>query len=183
MKSILGKKQVLLAVLVVALGVAVYLNYYFSANDLKTAGASVSATSSKNLGDAKYVNNPTTVSGSVVNTSDYFVQARLNRDTDRKEALAVVNEVINNVKVNSDAQKEAAKSVAAIAEAINQESSIESLIKAKGFSDCIVYINGENCNVVVRTASLTDAQALQIKDIVVAQSNVVAQKVNIVTVK
>lgn len=183
MKSILGKKQVLLAALVVALGVAVYLNYYLTANSPKAVGANASSTSSKNLGDAKYVNDPTAVSGAASNTSDYFKQARTNRDNDRKQALAVVNAVINNVKVNSDAQKEAAKSVAAIAAAINQESNIESLIKAKGFSDCLVYINGDNCNVVVRTASLTDAQTLQIKDIVVAQSNVVAQNISISMVK
>lgn len=33
MSGIFGKKQVLLAVLVVALGVAVYLNYYFSGTE------------------------------------------------------------------------------------------------------------------------------------------------------
>ena len=51
MSNIFGKKQVLLATLIVALGVAVYLNYYFSnQSPVIDTGASVSDTS-KNMGD------------------------------------------------------------------------------------------------------------------------------------
>ena len=50
----------MLAVLVVALGVAVYLNYFSSQNPL-TAEADTSTSKSGNLGDAKFVDNPSTV--------------------------------------------------------------------------------------------------------------------------
>lgn len=57
-----------MAVLVAALGVAVYLNYYFSVQqpDVLEAGADTTTTTAseaddgKNLGDAQYVNNPST---------------------------------------------------------------------------------------------------------------------------
>ncbi len=185
MSGIFGKKQVLLAVLVVALGVAVYLNYYF-ANNSPSIDTNASLTSSKNLGDAQYVDasnvvgtQPTTAASS----SDYFVQAKLNRQTARQEALDIISEAINNVKATEETQKEALEKAAAIAAHVEQESKIESLIKAKGFADCVVYIEDDNCHVVVQSEELTPAQALQITDIITAQSDIVAQKINIVTVK
>ena len=59
---------------------------------------------------------------------------------------------------------------------------IHRLVKAKGFSDCVAYIEEDACNIVVRSADLKAAQALQITEIVTAQSNIVAQNVKIVTV-
>ncbi len=192
MSGIFGKKQVLLAVLVVALGVAVYLNYYFSAQNPPVTDVNASTSSSKNLGDAQYVNNGSTTtpptggeSGTTTTTgdpNDYFVQARLNRENARQEALDIIRDLMNDVKASEQTQQDALAKAAAIAAAVEQESKIESLVKAKGFSDCVVYIEGDSCNVVVRSANLDAAQALQITEIVTAQSNVVAQNVKIVPV-
>lgn len=52
-------------------------------------------------------------------------------------------------------------------------------IKAKGFADCVVYIEGENCNVVVKADSLQPQQTIQITEIVTAQSKIVAQNIKI----
>ena len=192
MSGIFGKKQVLLAVLVVALGVAVYLNYYFSAQNPPVADANASTSSSKNLGDAQYVNNgstttpPTGGESSAAATTgdpnDYFVQARLNRENARQEALDIIRDLMNDVKASEQTQQDALAKAAAIAAAVEQESKIESLVKAKGFSDCVAYIEEDACNIVVRSADLKAAQALQITEIVTARSNIVAQNVKIVTV-
>ena len=117
MSGIFGKKQVLLAVLVVALGVAVYLNYYFSAQNPPVADANASTSSSKNLGDAQYVNNGSTTtpptggeSGAAATTgdpNDYFVQARLNRENARQEALDIIRDLMNDVKASEQTQQDA----------------------------------------------------------------------------
>jgi stage III sporulation protein AH len=57
------------------------------------------------------------------------------------------------------------------------------LIKAKGFADCVVYIEGEKCNVVVPGETLTSQQTAQITEIVLAQSKVKSQNITIVPVK
>ena len=188
MSSIFGKKQVMLAVLVVALGVAVYLNYYFTSQSPIAAGTSTS--SSGNYGDAHFVDNKSTVTTpgktgttKAADPSDYFVQARLNRETARQEALDIIRDLINDVKGSQKTQEQALEKAAALAAAVEQESKIENLIKAKGFKDCIAYIEGDKCNIVVRSEDLKAAQALQITEIVTAQSKVVAKNVNIVTVK
>lgn len=190
MKTSFGKKQILLAVMVVALGVAVYLNYYFSVQSPPITDTDAAASISGNLGDAQYVNaeSATTVDDQSAETAaedpnDYFVQARQNRETARQEALDVVKDLMNDVKANDDTQKQALEKATAIAAAIEQESKIESLIKAKGFSDCVAYIENDKCNIVVRSDGLTPVQALQITEIVTNQSNIVAKNVNIQPVK
>ena len=188
MKQLMGKKQLLLAVLVVALGAAVYLNYYFSLGEPKmTTGGNnpVSDTAgdtTKNLGDSQYVNGPE-ATAPPENPEDYFVKARANRKAAREEALDIIEDLLSDVKNNEQIQQEALARGAVIAAAVEQESKIESLIVAKGFADCVVYIEGEKCSIVVRCEGLTPVMAVQITDIVTSQSNVVAQNVNIVTVK
>jgi stage III sporulation protein AH len=188
MSGIFGKKQIMLAVLVLALGVAVYLNYYFSTRNPITTDASA-ITSSKNLGDAKFVDNPSAVEPSgktgdkAADSSDYFAQAQKNRENARQEAIDIIRDLINNAKANKETQQQALEKAAAIAAAVEQESKIESLIKAKGFQDCIAFIEDDQCSVAVRAAELNEAQALQITEIVTAQSKVPAQNVRIVTVK
>lgn len=189
MTRIFGKKQVLLATLIVALGVAVYLNYYFSSQQPPTTnvnGQPTSSTSSThNMGDAQFVGNSSVVSSpeSIADTNDYFVQARLNRESAREEALDIVKDMMNDVKATDEVKKQAAEKAAAIAQAVEQESKIESLIKSKGFEDCVVYIEGENCSVVVRSEGLKPQESVQITEIVTTQSNIVAQNINIGTVK
>ena len=186
MGRILGKKQILLAVLVVALGTAVYLNYYFSLQEQPVAstGTGNSSDPLKNLGDSQYVNSPTDVQEvAETNPDDYFVKARANRTAAREEALDIIKDAIGDVKNSEQLQRESLEKAAKIAAAVEQESKIESLIKAKGFADCVVYIENEKCNTVVRCDGMTPAAALQITDIITSQSNIVAQNVNIVTVK
>ena len=188
MTRIFGKKQVLLATLIVALGVAVYLNYYFSSQQPPTTdvnGRPTSSTSSRNMGDAQFVGNSSVVSSpeSTVDANDYFVQARLSRESAREEALDIVKDMMNDVKATDEVKKQAAEKAAAIAQAVEQESKIESLIKSKGFADCVVYIEGENCSIVVRSEGLKPQESVQITEIVTPQSNIVAQNINIGTVK
>ena len=87
MNMIIRKRQITLAILVVALGVAVYLNYHFAdkSNVLDTTNQ---LESGENLGEAKYVNSTGEAEevSKKVNT-EYFTQAKLNRQQTHDEAL------------------------------------------------------------------------------------------------
>ncbi len=187
MKSIFGKKQVLMAALVLALGLAVYLNYFFSLEspNVSTGGkTATTTTSTRSLGDSQFVNNTTTKQETTTTTgSSYFTEARKNREKAREEALGILQETLANVKATDAMKKEAASKAEAIAKAVEQESKIESLIKAKGFADCVVYIENENCSVVVQSDGLKPQETLQITEIITSQSNVKAENISIITVK
>lgn len=191
MKRFFGKKQVLIATLAVALGLAVYLNYYLAQTELKTDTANGAAsdkttvtTVGGNLGDSQYVNGTTTLpNGESVNSTlteaPYFKQARENRAAARAESLQVLQEMVNDVNSSQAVIDDATQKILAVAQAGEQESKIESLVKAKGFTDCVAYIEGDNCNVVVQAEGLTAAQTLQITEIITAQSAVKSENIKI----
>ncbi len=178
MAKFFGKKQVVLGTLIVALGVAVYLNYYFSDGTFVTPSTQNSTTHStapdNALGNAMNVNSSATA---------YFEQARENREDAREEAVEMVKDILNDVKITDAEKAAAAVQVAQIAKAIEQESKIEELIKAKGFADCLVFIEDDKCSVVVKIEELTAQDAAKISQLVTAQSDVLAQNINIMAVK
>lgn len=192
MKRFFGKKQVLIATLSVALGLAVYLNYYFAQNDWKAepsdGSGTTTTTTGGHLGDSQYVSGTTTTPhGADANTTavqtPYFQQARASREAARAESLQVLQELVNDVKSSQAVIDDATAKILSVAEAGEQESSIESLVKAKGFADCVAYIEGTNCNVVVQSDELTAAQTLQITEIVTAQSGIKTENIKISSVK
>ena len=179
MKKFFGKKQLLFGTLVLALGMAVYLNYYFAQSPnglLDTPAQQQQEEQDKHLGDALNVN------ASAEEEEDYFEQARENREAAREEATETVKELLSNVKATDEQKAEATKQVLSIASAMEQESAIENLIKAKGFQECVVYIHEDKCSVVVSAEALTVQDTAKITQTVTAQSGISAQNVNIITV-
>ena len=180
MKRFLGKKAVLLGALVVALGVAIYLNYFLADNPTQPIGGGVSVQQSagdKTLGEAINVN------AGVTSSSGYFVNARNSREQSRAEAVETVKELLNDVKATDEQKQMATAEAIAITKAIEQENSIETLIKAKGYADCVVYIADGSCSVVVQCDNLTTQDTAKISQIVTSQADISAQNINIVTVK
>lgn len=184
MKHWFGKKQVLLGVLVVALGLAVYLNYHFATQNplTTTSSATAKTTVQKNLGDSKFVGATTAKNGTAA-TAEYFATARKNRTAARDEAVEIIEDILAQPTVTDELSKQASEKLAALTDAIKQESDIETLLTAKGFSECLVFIDGDSAHVTVRAPKLTEKQSVQILDLVTAHSNVPAEKVNIVSVK
>jgi len=186
MKKFFGKKQVMIATLAVALGLAVYLNYYFAQQELplrEDTATNATRYTGDNLGDSQYVNGSATANSETDPTapasSPYFRQARESRQAAREESLQMLRDLANDVTASQQTVDETAEKIVAVAAAVDQESKIESLIRAKGFEDCVVFIEGENCNVVVQSDGLTPAQTLQISEIVTAQSSVKSENIKI----
>ena len=182
MAKFFGKKQVVLGTLVVALGAAVYLNYYLAQQPAGTPSTDAPTTQStvpdKELGEAINVN-----SGTVQTAQQYFEEARKNREESREEATELIKDVLNDVKADDEQKQAVALQVAAMAKAIEQESKIEELVKAKGFANCIAYIEGDRCSLVVQSEGLSVQDTAKISQIVLAQSGIGAENINIVPIK
>lgn len=137
-KKIFGKKQIIMAALLLALGGAVWLNMQYSGaagGFVNTGGAS----SGKNLGDTKYVGNVS--GGSAVQTAadtDYFKTAAAERKKTRDEAISLLEETLKNISADNTLKQKAADTMAIIADRMEKETSIETLIKAKGFEKVLV---------------------------------------------
>ena len=190
-----GKRQVVLAALVLALGAAVYLNWQFSDNNDLLATNVVQST--KELGEAKYVNTAAKSSSqdkideksdSDVQTisekaNEYFAKATASRQKARDEASDMIKEILNDVKSSDEVKAEAVKKAAETAQIIQQETNIENLVKSKGFSDCIAFIQNGECSIVVSADGLDSNSAITIKDIVSGQSGISFDKIKITEAK
>ena len=166
----IGKKQLILTGLVLTLGAAVYLNWQFSGNtDLLSGSDAVSV--SKELGEAEFVNT----------SSD----KKAGESTAQKSTeLSSSKESTASASKSSDeyfSQAKVAKA-AELATVMEQQTNVESLIKAKGFEECMVFIQNGECSIVVRDSDLTADDALIIKDIATGQTGITVDKIKVTAV-
>ena len=181
MKSFFKKKQLMLVALVGALGLAVYLNFYLTESPSLSAGTEVQDDRDEShLGDATFVG---TGVSQPEETPSYFDEARAKRTAAREEALGILQEVLDSAQASAEDKAQATKQATAIAENVLQESNIENLILAKGFTDSVVYIDQDRCSVVVKSEALQQQESLQILEIVVSQSAVTPENVQIMASK
>jgi len=179
-----GKRQIVLAVLILALSTAIYINWRMS-DDYSAFEASAGAKSTEqHMGDAMLVNSPvSTTTGITSDNSDFFAKSKDERGKARSEALAQLKEVTADVKADAKAKDEASAAIQRLAKNTEIENSIETIIKAKGFSDCLAIINDDKINVIVRAETLSDTQMLQIQDIVTSQTSIDLKNIKIIEVK
>ena len=177
------KKYIVIASLVLALGTAVYVNWQMSGAQLQTT--------SKQLGAATYVNATVSASSedeavetmSLTNEQkNYFANERTKRQETQDSVLDEANEAFELENASEEDISEAQKSVEKILKNFTIQDSIESIIKAKGFSDCLCYISDEGVTVIVPEAELNDTSVLVINDSVVSHYEVSFEDISVVGV-
>lgn len=169
---IIGKKQIILAGMTLLLGAAVYANYAVSSSEgIKTTKVVDSKTI--NYGEAELVSSQNT-------GDDYFAQARIDKMKSRGEAVETLKAIMNGGDATEEEKSVASEQAANVTSLIETESKVEDLIKAQGFEDCVVYLDGASANIVVRSDGLDNNEAAQIKDILLSEVNVANENIRIV---
>ncbi|MEG0115366.1 MAG: SpoIIIAH-like family protein [Hydrogenoanaerobacterium sp.] len=186
MNMILGKRHIILAALVLSLGIAVYLNWIYSAKDenfiATDATAAESSETGKNYGDSKYVSTDAN-EVQVVSDKKFFSEARVNRTKTRDEAIASIKKMFKDAELTDTEKTSLAVQATALAAAIETEGNVEGLIKAKGFDDCMVYINDDKADIVVKASGLQKEDVAKIKDVVLAQTAIPVENISITETK
>lgn len=114
---------------------------------------------------------------------DFFAMAIINRTQVRDSALEVLREIASNPDTLPDAKEDALTSISDIADDMSAEANIETLIKAKGISDCVAVISGETCSVIVNQSGLLPDELTQITDIVFEQTGISVANITVVEAK
>ncbi len=180
--AIINKKQITLAVMVLGLAVAVWLNMKYSA---ASGGFGVTNNESDKLfGETEYVNGePSDDEVLSVGVNGYFSSAKANRELTRLESIELLKETIENVKSDEATKVAAVERLAILTKRSEDENAIETLVKAKDFSNVIAIIGDNSVSVIVEGETLLDSEVQQIKDIVVGQTGISLEKIKILTVK
>ena len=113
-------------------------------------------------------------------TEDFFASAVVNRQRVRDEAMDVLRQVADSPDAMQETKNQALKSIEDMVAEMNNEINIETLIKAKGFEECVAVISEEKCSIIVKSEGLTAEQVAQILDIAISESKLAADDITIV---
>lgn len=181
---IIGKKQIIMTCLTLLLAIAVYINYTtmpLKDNDDNELIKVSDLGETVNYGDSEFVS-ALPVSEDE-DKSDYFAQARLDRMNGRDEAVQTLQTIIGGGDLSDDEIVVNAIDAVEVSKLVEREGTIESLVKAYGFEDCVAYLDGESAKIVVKTEGLDKAQAAAIKDIILSETEISAENIRIFEVK
>lgn len=177
---IIRKKHIIMTCLTLMLAVAVYINYAtapISPNKKTGKSASPEKGNTVSYGETEFVN------AEADGTADYFAQARIDKMNNRDEAVQTLQMIIGGGDVTEDEMVMNALDAVEVSRLIESEGTIESLIKAQGFDDCVAYLDGESAKIVVKTEGLDKAQAASIKEIILGETEVSPENIRIFEVK
>ena len=179
------KKNMVAAAVLVTVCAGIYVNWLYTEENAPTDLTSTLNAEKVMSDDTLLLGDDAVLTDSDLNTtsSDYFAAVRLSRQEARDSALEVLQEAMTY----SD-QTKAAESSATLDEIVQtalSEAQIESLVIAKGYTDCVVYMTNEGVSVAVASpeGGLQTADVAVIADIVMNQSEYTLSDIRIVEVQ
>ena len=188
MNMLIKRRQLIMAALVVALGSAVFVNWYFTSSEGEVKGESAPTNEYvQNLGEAKYVNSDKVgtsdatekAEAAASKNTDYFASVKLKRTKAHDDALEKLKTLLKEAPEGSKGAEEISNEIEKLSSTIKLEADIEALISAKLKCECVVMINNDNAEVVVTKGNLNDASILQIMDAVLNNTEVKAENIKI----
>lgn len=177
------KRNLLILTVVLFVSAAAYLNWNYSQS---------AANVGKILGESTLVNGsgegsmmeeePTEGEQEVFSANNnYFDTARLNRQESRDNALALLKEAAADENADQAVIDDANKQMQQIADNTVTESTIENLVIAKGYTDCVAFVNENSASVVIAGTEngLENSDIAKVTDIVMEETGLTADKIKI----
>ena len=179
------KKNFVAAAVLVTVCAGIYVNWLYTEGQ-------TAANLEETLDEGKIMSSDTlvmadgsslTVDGDVSTADDYFAAVRLSRQEARDSAVGLLQEAMA---YNNDEDKAAQthSQLEQIVQVALCEAQIESLVIAKGYTDCVAYIsdNGISIAVAAPEGGLAQADVAVIADIVMTQSDYTMEDIYVVEV-
>ena len=177
------KKNLVAAALLVTVCVGIYANWLYTQNQ-QTMGLTDVLNEEKILSEDMLVMADEENAADVQTTvDDYFSAVRLSRQEARDGAVTMLQEAM--AYTDDENQKEASNdTLEDIVQTALCEAQIESLVIAKGYTDCVAYIGDDGISIAVAApeGGLQQADVALIADIVMSQSDYSMDKIRVVEV-
>ena len=189
------KRNAVVVAIVLFVGAAVYLNWSYN-NQAEETGDDPG----KVLGETSLVNGEQDGDGTVqtgqegeagqsgesagedADQTGYFASARLNRQQARDSALELLQEAAADASADQTLIDEANASIQAMATYTMSEAQAENLITAKGYGECVCFLNENSASVVVSATEngLTESDTARIVEIVMETTGLEANQIKII---
>ena len=176
------KNLIAFALLLVVCG-GIYVNWHYS-KDQSVVSLTDTLDKDKILAsDTLVMGENALVASTPVNTmNDYFAAVRLSRQEARDSAVTLLQEAMAYSEDPESAQSNT--QLEQIVQTALNEAQIESLVIAKGYTDCVAYISDAGISVAVASpdGGLQQADVATIADIVMTQSEFTMEDIRVVEV-
>ena len=183
------KKNLVAAAVLVTVCAGIYVNWLYS-QDAAAVSLTETLDAEKVLGDELALSGDLAAisAGEEVQTtaSDYFAAVRLSRQEARDSALNLLQEAMAYSTAEEGSKSvESAMELETIVQTALSEAQIESLIIAKGYTDCVAYMTAEGISVAVSApeGGLQQEDVAVIADIVMSQSDYGLDTIRVVEVQ
>lgn len=182
--------QIILFVVALMLVSAGYLSYSMkgtpvssnivSENEVSSIG-DAQLVSSNNIIDSNSLNEVSvaTSSSSSSKNDDYFASSRLGRDTMYSQMIESYQNLLDNQNVSEEQKTVATQEITEINNTQNSIMICENLIKTKGISDVVIFVNDKSINVIVKADTLEQDTIAQIQNIIAREMNAEIENIHI----
>ena len=173
-----GVRNFVIVFSVLLIGVAVYVNWslFGNADDIETPNDNPTGAQTSTGGEN---GDSAPTDGEKNDGVNFFAASQIERQRARDEAIEGLQSVVDDATALDVAKEQALADIAAIAATIETEANIESLVKAKGFEECVAVINGDKANIIVKSEGLKPNELSQILEIVYLQADILPANVTI----
>ena len=116
--------------------------------------------------------------------SDYFAEARLNRQVSRENALELLENAAASESASQETIDSAMKAISAMANYSMMETQLENKLLAKDFADCVVYMSEDSITITVPAPidGLSDAAVARITETVTAETDYTVPQMNVIEI-
>lgn len=181
------KKNVVAAAVLVTVCAGIYLNWLYT-EDSQSTSLTDTLDADKIMDDTMLVMNSDAAEDASLelndyNTAaDYFAAVRLSRQEARDSAIELLQEAMAYDTTDEQAGSEELERIVQVA---LSEAQIESLVIAKGYTDCVAYMSEDGISVAVAAPEkgLNEADVALISDIIMTQSGYSLDQIRIVEVQ
>ena len=183
------KKNITAAAVLVTVCAGIYVNWLYT-EDYTAANLADTIAAEKVMSDETLILSEDMAAisaGEEIQTTatDYFAAVRLSRQQARDSALNLLQEAMAYTQGDSTKEVESAAELEDIVQTALSEAQIESLIIAKGYTDCVAYMSNEGISVAVSApeGGLQQEDVAVIADIVMTQSDYSLEDIRVVEVQ
>lgn len=163
---VVKRKQIMVVSAAALVAIAGYLSHAYQ--------KPISEETAEVLGEVKLVE-----AGSDA-VQDFFSEARLEREIGRDQSVASLQTLVTDTTLSAETRQNAEKEMLEIARLSEKEGNTESVLRAKGFADAVIYITDGKVTAILKTTGLESADVAKVVDIITSQTGIPAENIQIV---
>jgi stage III sporulation protein AH len=179
---VIERKNILTIVLIVVLAVAGYLN--IRSNRQAAQQAAADPAQMEDTAEEQVPEEGSTPADHVrfvsATPGDFFSEFKAKREQTRREEIEYVRTILNQDNLDDVQIAQAQDKILEITDGMEKELTVEGLLEAKGFSPVAAVFHPGSVNIIVGSESLTEEQVTQIADVVVRETGIGMEDINII---